>query len=108
MHGRTTFLTVAALLLFSGCGCGSRANEANYYKVGVGVSEKWVEDDVLGPGHPAEVPASMAGRNVTARRWEHGSLKITILFAEGKVVARKAEGLSGGRSEAFNWPEATT
>src|SRR4051812_18994016 len=94
------------ILLMLLSGCGSRVNEANYYKVGAGVSEKWVEEEVLGPGRPAEVPPSMSGRNIRAMRWEHGDLKITLLFEDGRLIARKAEGLRGGRSESFDWPEA--
>src|SRR3954469_12665974 len=102
---RLCLLLVAPLLL---SGCGSRADEANYYKVGKGVSEKWVEEEILGPGRPTEVPRSMAGRDVKAKRWEAGGLKITLLFEDGKVIARQAEGLSGGRSESFAWPETAT
>ena len=98
-------LLLPALLL---AGCGSRVNEANYYRVGVGVPEKWVEEDCLGPGKPSEVPPGLAGRDVKAKRWEAGELKITLLFENGKVIARKAEGLKGGKSESFDWPEAAT
>lgn len=82
-------------------------NEANYYKIGVGTPEDKV-DEWLGPSRPAEVPASMSGRDVKAKRWEAGALKITLLFENGKVIAREAEGLSGGKKESFGWPEAAT
>ena len=95
----------AALVLLTGCG--SRVNEANYYKVGAGAPEEKVEE-WLGPGLPAEVPASISGRDVKAKRWEAGELKITILFENGRVIARRAEGLSGDKEESFDWPEAAT
>ena len=102
---RRVLLLLFALLLLPGCG--SRVNEANYYKVGAGTSEEKVEE-LLGPGRPAEVPASAVGRNVKAEYWEAGTLKITVLFENGRVIARKAEGLSGGTQESFDWPEAAT
>ena len=97
--------SLALLLLLTGCG--SRVNEANYYKVGAGAPEEKVEE-WLGPSRPAQVPASMAGRDVKAKRWEAGELKITLLFENGRVIARSAEGLSGGKKESFDWPEAAT
>ncbi len=94
-----------ALLLLTGCG--SRVNEANYYKVGAGTPEEKV-DEWLGPSRPAEVPALVGRRDVKARYWEAGALKITLLFENGHVIGRKAEGLTGGKEESFDWPEAAT
>ena len=96
---------LACLSVLLLAGCGSKVNEANYYRVGVGTSDEKVEE-WLGPGRPVTVQG--APQNATAKQWVAGELKITILFENGKVIARKAEGLSGGKTESFDWPDAAT
>jgi hypothetical protein len=98
------FIAVLVLLL---AGCGSKVNEANYYRVGVGTSEEKAEE-YLGPGRPIDLPQAPPGSGRKARQWADGGLKITLLFEGGKVIARKAEGLRGGKSESFDWPDAAT
>lgn len=82
-------------------GCGSKISEANYYKVGPGDTEQDVEA-LLGPGRPVELEG-IAGPDRQARRWQRGELTITIIFENGKVISRQAQGLSTG-SESYTWP----
>ena len=87
------------LALLAPPGCGSKISEANYYKVQYGMSEDNVED-LLGPAH-AEVhegpPTTAATRPVDrkTKTWSRGGLKLSVVFEDGKVVARSAEGIAG-------------
>jgi hypothetical protein len=98
---------IACLLVLLLAGCGSKINEANYYRIGVGTSEEKAEE-WLGPGRHVDAPPVSPGREVKAKRWQAGDLQITLLFENGKVIARKAEGLKDGKQESYDWPEAAT
>lgn len=79
-------------------GCGSKINEANYYRVHYGMTEEDVEEQ-LGPAHeesimtPASVsPATTQGSTRKLKTWTRGRLVIRVEFKNGKVVKRSAEG----------------
>ena len=91
-----------AILLLAPAGCGSKVSESNYYRVQYGMDEKDVED-LLGPAateaagnDPASSPASKPVTERTGRKvktWSRGSLTLSVVFVEGKVIARSADGL---------------
>ena len=97
-------LLVAGLTLLSLPGCGSKTNEPNYYKVAQHMPEDEVEE-LLGPGVDvtAQHPGVPAGWVV--KRWQDGGLTITVAFKNGKVVARRANGLKSGDDNGFGWPD---
>lgn len=103
---RPLLLLLCPLLLVLS-GCGSKINESNYYKVVQGATEAQVEK-LLGPGRPGSAQDVPPGSRATAKRWEQAHLKIVVLFEDGRVVGRRAEGLPGGVSESFHWPGAAT
>jgi hypothetical protein len=92
-------------------GCGSKINEANYYRVQYGMDEAAV-DELLGPARsedtppqpatqpdtqPATQPVSIApveGGHLPrkVKKWSREGLTFTVEFEGGKVVARHAEG----------------
>jgi hypothetical protein len=96
---------VAVLVLLAGCG--SKISEANYYRIQNGMVEDAVED-LLGPAHresteyaPDVEPAATApttgphesrppGRKI--KTWSRGSLTISVVFEQGKVVGRRVTG----------------
>jgi hypothetical protein len=117
---RLSLIALAVVIAFASAGCGSKVSEANYYHVQYGMTEAAVED-VLGPPHgesvdavgdvhaaalatapatapestaqagPASAPAEVqAGRKV--KTWTHGTLVISVVFENGKVVNRSAKG----------------
>lgn len=90
-------VTLALPLL---AGCGSKVSEANYYKVSYGMDEAAV-DDLLGPAHaqsPEAQPAATSPSTARApgrktKTWSRGPLTFSVVFEDGKVVARSAEGI---------------
>ena len=100
-------------------GCGSKINEANYYRVQNGMSEETV-DDLLGPPHrqgvetevewdvattaPATTPATSPTISPTdtpppvrtVKTWTRNALVISVVFQDGKVVGRRVQGGEGG------------
>ena len=99
-------LALAAFALLPLGGCGTKVNEPNYYKVSRDMPADEVEE-LLGPGVDvtAEHPGVPAGW--TVKRWEDDGMTFTVAFADGKVVARRAVGLSTG-DDSFGWPAAAT
>jgi hypothetical protein len=99
-------LLLAAGLLFL-AGCGSKISEANYYRVQYGMTESAV-DEVLGPAHqerieaaPQSQPATAASATTavseppsgrTVKTWTRGTLVISVVFENGKVVSRRSQG----------------
>ena len=84
-------------------GCGSKISEANYYRVQYGMTEADVED-VLGPAHAESVapstPPATAPATATQpvfrkiKSWTRGPLVIRVVFEQGVVVRRSAEGIA--------------
>jgi hypothetical protein len=93
-------IALLALLPAFAAGCGSKISEPNYYKVQHGMTEEDV-DDLLGPPHHEEVAAppatlSTATTRSTARKvktWTRGTLSIRVVFEDGRVVGRSADGM---------------
>jgi hypothetical protein len=88
---------VGAIVLLLLTGCGSKISEANYYKVQYGMDEASV-DELLGPAHSdATVAEADAASTRPTRRvvkiWSRGGLKLSVAFADGKVVSRSAVGI---------------
>jgi hypothetical protein len=99
MRGRQilSLLIVALVPLFAGCG--SKISEANYYRVQHGMTEDEVED-LLGPAHqergvvaPATASATQPASDVKSKSWRRGGLTIHVLFENGVVTGRSAEGI---------------
>ena len=94
---------IACLLVLLLAGCGSKINEANYYRVHYGMDEEQVED-VLGPAHQeSTVPATTSASTRPAppariKSWTRDGLTILVRFEDGVVTWRWAE---GPRGEAF-------
>ena len=105
-----------ALALVLVAGCGSKINEANYYRVQNGMDEEDVAD-LLGPAHhessgtegaatgavtsaPASAPAASRPLGRKVKTWTRGGLRLSVVFEGGKVVGRSAEGIpfEGSRS----------
>ena len=104
---RVIALTVLSVALLAGCG--SKINEATYYRVQNGMTEEAV-DDLLGPSHrqgieaepgaqvattgpatgPATVPAPTGAR--TVKTWTRNALVISVVFENGRVVDRRVRG----------------
>lgn len=84
------FLTLLLLTLL--CGCGSKISEANYYRVQYGMSEEDVED-LLGPPHEVGESVSATQSLQKVRAWKRGGLVIRVVFEQGVVVTRSAEGI---------------
>lgn len=90
-------------------GCGSKISEANYFRVQYGMSEDAVED-LLGPAHEESVGPDHASPAATApassrpastrpavrktKAWRRGEITIRLLFEDGVVIARSAEGIA--------------
>lgn len=105
-------VTLAAVVAPLLCGCGSKVSEANYYKIQHGMTEDAVED-LLGPHHaeesqpvtsaatassgpattPATAPATTRAVQRKVKTWSRGPLSMRVVFVDGKVVARSAEGI---------------
>ena len=87
------------MTLLTLAGCGSKIGEANYYRVQHGMSEDAVED-LLGPAHEetSQAPATSASSSSQPaprkmKVWKRGALTIRVVFEDGKVVSRSAEGM---------------
>ena len=98
---RPTLLPIVmlAILLLPPAGCGSKVSESNYYRVQYGMDEKEVED-LLGPAateavgnDPASAPASKPLTERKVKTWSRAGLTLSVVFVEGKVIARSADGL---------------
>ena len=104
---RSSWLTaaLAGLALLWPAGCGSKISEANYYKVQYGMSEADV-DELLGPPQveTAEGPTTASATRPAERKiktWTRGGLTMSVVFEDGKVVGRSADGIAGeGRPSA--------
>ena len=87
---------IAALLALAVAGCGSKISEANYYRIQYGMDEAAV-DELLGPAHGDVVLAadatSASAPTRTLKTWSRGGLKLLVVFQDGKVVSRGAEGV---------------
>jgi hypothetical protein len=90
-------LTLCLLVIFP-AGCGSKINEANYYRVQHGMDEADV-DELLGPAKtesfaesPATTPAASQPVGRKVKTWTRGGLTLSVVFEDGKVVSRSATG----------------
>ena len=83
---------LALLLLIPFCGCGSKISQPNYYRVQYGMSEQDVED-LLGPPHELGESVSATQSVQKVRTWTRESLVIRVVFEQGVVVGRSAEGI---------------
>jgi hypothetical protein len=101
--GRTAFVVVLCLLA-GACGK-NRVTKANYDKITVGMTLSEVEA-ILGKGERGpgdarniargagvEIPGAEESSGATAYCWERGDKKITIYFANDKVLTKAKEGL---------------
>jgi hypothetical protein len=100
-----TSLILSTVVLLAGCG--SKINEANYYRVQNGMNEEAV-DDLLGPPHrqgievepgaegaaawPATGPAPALTAARTVKTWTRNELVISVVFENGIVVDRRVRG----------------
>ena len=76
------------------CGCGSKISQANYYRVQYGMTEEDVED-LLGPPHEVgERPSTTQPVVQELQTWKRGDLVIRVVFEQGVVVGRSAEGIA--------------
>lgn len=97
-------LILTTLFLAAAPGCGSKISEANYYRVQYGMTEEEVED-VLGPPHQATVlpPESPTQSSAASTRpverkqltWSREGIVLRVVFTDGVVTARSAEGMRG-------------
>ena len=87
------------VLLIPLCGCGSKISEANYYRVQYGMTEEDIED-LLGPPHDVgdSVSATQSVQNV--QTWKRDGLVIRVVFEQGVVVSRSAEGIAAEAAPA--------
>lgn len=87
------FLTLVLATLLP-CGCGSKISQANYYRVQYGMTEEDVED-LLGPPHEVrERPTATQPVVQKVQTWKRGGLVIRVVFEQGVVVGRSAEGIA--------------
>jgi hypothetical protein len=91
-------IPIIALILLLLAGCGSKISEPNYYRIQHGMTEKEVED-LLGPPHsetvegPTSRPATTQPIVTKVKTWTRGGLTIRVVFENGVVVRRSAEGI---------------
>ena len=97
-------LTLLAIALTLG-GCGSKISEANYFRVQYGMDEEEIED-LLGPAHqesveprpagdaPTSGPASTRPIGRKVKTWSRDGITIRVVFDDGLVTARSAEGIA--------------
>ena len=81
------------VLLVPLCGCGSKISQANYYRVQYGMTEEDVED-LLGPPHEVGESVSATRSVQKVRTWKRDGLMIRVVFEQGVVVGRSAEGIA--------------
>ena len=90
--------SIVSLFLLLLAGCGSKITDANYYRVQHGMTEKEVED-LLGPAHsetvegPTSRPAATQPVTTKVKTWTRGELTIRVVFEDGVVVRRSADGI---------------
>jgi hypothetical protein len=94
------------LLVVLLCGCGSKVSRANYYRVQYGMTEQDVED-LLGPPHAVgESPSTTQPVMRKTQTWSRDGLVIRVVFEQGVVVGRSAEGIAAEAGTSTSHPAA--
>ena len=79
-------VTAAFLLLFVVAGCGSKANENNYAKIEIDMTEEQVKTLLGAPTESSSI--NVAGLSGTSLKWASREGTINVQFLNGKVKAK--------------------
>jgi len=86
-------LAVFLLLLFLFAACGSKANESNYNKIEIDMTEEQVKSVLGSPTESSSI--QVAGISGTSSKWVGKEGTINVQFLNGKVKAKAFSKPSG-------------